>query len=114
MSIDKVLKEFDGKFIWNVRPVGVKKGDKDHKEYVLGMWIKDWSDDTTLKDIKDFIRQVDSQAEARGREERDKYWLKRMNNFERINKLPKDKIAGWSWLKTQISDLLTKLGDQNE
>ena len=55
-----------------------------------------------------------SQAEARGREERDKYWLKRMNNFERINKLPKDKIAGWSWLKTQISDLLTKLGDQNE
>jgi len=61
--------------------------------------------------ILEILKAEIAQAEARGREERDRYWLKRMNDFERINKLPKDKIAGWSWLKTQLSDLLTKLGE---
>ncbi len=54
-------KKFDEKFLWEVRPVGVKKGDKDQEEYVLGMPMLDWNDDTTLNDIKQFISTLLSQ-----------------------------------------------------
>ena len=109
MSIDKVQELIDTISDGMIERLGLEPDG--HKT-----WAK--TTDEIVKELAEELREqlpkFTSQAEARGREERDRYWLKRMNNFERINKLPKDKIAGWSWLKTQISDLLTKLGDQND